>query len=142
MKGKAMEKGILFRTESDKTIEGFIEALVKNGPEFNFNVRHVLNVGEDYKRHGVEVAEGFRLFQVILCNFERSYQTVHEDPVKAAILLPPKQMSVYSRDGKTVIDYLPFTQDFIAQALPEHKKFQEKLAETCRKIIRLIEKSR
>ncbi len=137
-----MSEGILFKTESDKTIEGFIEDLRKNAPEFNFGVRHVLNVGKDYKDHGVEVDEEFQLFQVILCNYERSYQTVRGNPEKAAVLLPPKQMAVYRRDGKTVINYLPFTSDFIAQALPEQKKFSERLAETCQKIIRLIEKSR
>ena len=136
-----MEKGILFKTESDKTIEGFIEDLKKNAPEFNFKVRHVLDVGEDYRRHGVAVEEGFQLFQVILCNFKRSYQTVHGNPETAAVILPPKQMAVFKQNGKTVINYLPFTGEFIAQALPENKKLQEGLVKTCLKIIRLIEKS-
>ena len=137
-----MEKRILFRAESEKTIERFIEDLKKNAPEFDFKVRHVLNVGEDYRRHGVEVEEGFQLFQVILCNFKRSYQTVHKTPETAAVILPPKQMAVYQHHGKTVINYLLFTEEFIAQALPENKKIQEGLAKTCLKIIKLIEKSK
>ncbi len=134
-----MKEGILFRAVSDKTVEEFVEDLKKKAPAFNFGVRHVLNMGEEYRKQGVDVSEGFQLFQVIICSFERSYQTIQEDPEKAAVVLAPKQMAVYRRNGKTVIDYLPLTRDFIAQALPTKKKFQERLASTCQKIIKLIE---
>ncbi len=136
-----MQKSILFKTESEKPIERFIEDLKQNAPEFNFTVRHVLDMAEEYRRHGVEVEDGFQLYQVIICNFKRSYQTIQKDSERAAVLLPPKQMSVYRQNGKTVINYLPFTEEIIAMALPGQEEFQKRLAKTCRNIIELIKKS-
>ncbi len=136
-----MKESILFTAESEKTLEEFIESLKKNAPSYNFTLRHVLDMTEEYRQHGVDVEEGFHLLQVIVCNFERSYPTVLKDPKRAAVILPPKQMAVYRRDGKTIIHYMPFTSDIIARALPEDPMLQDRLAKACRNIIELIKAS-
>jgi hypothetical protein len=56
-------------------------------------------------------------------------------------LLQPKQIIVYGDKGGTVINYLPFTREFVAQALPEDEKIQESLPNSCQKVIELIQKT-
>jgi len=130
-----------FKAESEKSIREFIESLRENAPKFNFIVRHVLNMNEEYKKNGVDVDEGFKLFQIILCNPEKSYKTVKRNFETAAVLLPPKQFVVYDNKGVTVVNYLYFTKEFIAQALPNDEKLQNNLPNSCQRIIRLIEAS-
>ena len=134
-----MEKNIPFTAKSDKSIEEFIETLKEKAPEFNFAVRHVFDMAEEYRQHGVNVEEGFRLFHVVVCNFNRSYETILKHPEWSAVLYPPKFFTVTEQEGKTYIYYLPFTQDFIAQALPGEEKFPGRLAGACQKIIQMIQ---
>jgi len=61
---------------------------------------------------------------------------------RASVLLQPKQIIAYTEKGVTTINYLPFTKDFIKQALPEDEEFQQSLPESCQRIIRLIEASK
>jgi len=136
-----MSEWILFSTESDKPIETVIENLKKNAPEYGFKVRHVLNLGEEYRANGAEVDDGFQIYQVIVCSFKRSYQAVKANNARAAVLLLPKQMVVYTKNGKTVVNYLPLPEDFIVRVLPGDKDFPERLAKACEKITRLIKNS-
>lgn len=136
-----MSDKILLTAESDKSIEDVIKNLKKNAPEYGFQVRHILNLGEEYRANGAEVDEGFQIYQIIICSFKRSYQAVKTNNERAIVLLLPKQMVVYNKNGKTVVNYLPFPEDFIAQALPDDGDFPERLAKTCRKITRMIEAS-
>jgi uncharacterized protein (DUF302 family) len=136
-----MKEKLLHTVESNKTIAEVIESLKKNAPDYGFKVRHVLNLGDEYRANGAEVEDGFQIFQVIVCSFIRSYQAVKKNPERAAVLLPPKQMVLYNEDGKTIINYLPFTGEFIARALPDDGEFPERLAGACQKIAKLIEAS-
>ena len=136
-----MEERLLFTAESDRPIEEVIDNLRKNAPDYGFKVRHVLNLGEEYRANGAEVDKGFRIFQVIVCSFKPSYQAVKANHERAAVLLPPKQMVLYTKNGKTVVNYLPFPEDFIARALPGDGEFSQRLAAACGKITRLIEAS-
>ncbi|MCD6079900.1 MAG: hypothetical protein J7J54_00435 [Candidatus Omnitrophica bacterium] len=136
-----MENKGLFKIESKKSIPEFIESFKENAPKFNFGVRYVFDMKKEYKEHNVDVDENFELYQIILCNFERSYKTMKRNIETAPVLLQPKQVVVYNNKGVTTIYYLPFTKEFIAQALPDDEKLQESLPNSCQKIIRLIEAS-
>jgi len=136
-----LKEGVLFSATTAKSIPGFIKSLKENAPEFNFGIRHIFDMREDYKNRGIEVDEGFQAYQVVACNFAGSYKSMQKNINRAAVLLEPKQIIVYTNKGKTSIDYLPFTREFIKQALPEDEKFAQGLEEACQKIIRLIRAS-
>lgn len=78
----------------------------------------------------------------MVCNYGRSYKSIKKNIERAAVLLQPKQIMVYTKDGETIVNYLPFKTDFIKQALPEDNRFQESLPESCQRIIDLIDSSR
>ena len=46
-----MENKGLFKIESKKSIPEFIESFKENAPKFNFGVRYVFNMKEEYERH-------------------------------------------------------------------------------------------
>jgi len=77
-----------------------------------------------------------------VCNYERSYKSMSSNMKRAAVLLQPKQIIAYTEKGVTTINYLPFTKEFIKQALPQDDTFQQSLPESCQRIIRLIETSK
>jgi uncharacterized protein (DUF302 family) len=136
-----MNEKLLLTFESDKSIEEIIENLKAKAPDYGFKVRLVMDLGSEYQANGAEVEDGFQIFQVIVCSFTRSYQAVKKNPERAAVLLPPKQMVLYNKNGKTIVNYLPFTHDYIARALPEDDEFPDRLARACQKIAKLIEAS-
>jgi hypothetical protein len=57
---------------------------------------------------------------------------------RAAVLLQPKQITVYSRAGKTVVNYAPVSARCIQELLPEDSGFQESLNASCVKIVDMI----
>lgn len=136
------EKG-LFTVRSNKSIEAFHESLREKAPEFDFQVRHVLAMHEEYKEHGLEIEDNFELYQVIICNFARSYGAIKKNPDRAAVLLQPKMIIVYpAKDGDgCVINYAPYSRAIVKEILPEDEAFQGSLPESCGKIIKLIEAS-
>ena len=137
-----MEPTCLHRTTSLKSVQEFIESLKENAQKFNLGVRHVFDMREEYGNQNVDVDDDFELYQIVVCNYERSYKSMKENRERAAVLLQPKQIIAYSEKGVTTVNYLPFTKDFIKQALPQDDGFQESLPESCQKVIKLIEASK
>jgi uncharacterized protein (DUF302 family) len=139
---KEVENRNFFTTTSEKTIQDFIESLRENAPRFNFGVRRVFDMREEYRKQNVNVDDDFELYQIMVCNYERSYKSMSSNMERAAVLLQPKQIVAYTEKGVTTINYLPFTKEFIKQAMPQDHGFHESLSESCQKIIKLIEVSK
>ena len=139
---KEVKNRNFFTTTSEKSIQDFIESVKENAPRFNFGVRRVFDMREEYRKQNVNVDDDFELYQIIVCSFERSYKSMSSNMERAAVLLQPKQIVAYIEKGVTTINYLPFTKEFIKQALPQDDRFQESLPESCQRIIRLIETSK
>jgi len=139
---KEMENRNFFTTTSEKSIQNFIESVKENAPRFNFGVRSVFDMREEYRKQNVNVDDDFRLYQIIVCNYERSYKSMRKNTERAAVLLQPRQIIAYTEKGVTTINYLPFTNEFIKQALPQDDGFQQSLPESCQRIVRLIEVSK
>jgi len=139
---KEMENRNFFTTTSEKSIQNFIESVKENAPGFNFGVRRVFDMGEEYRRQNVDVDDDFELYQIIVCNYERSYKSMSSNMERAAVLLQPKQIVAYTGKGVTTVNYLLFTKEFIKQALPQDDGFQQSLPESCQRIVRLIEVSK
>ena len=136
-----MDNKGLFKIKTSKSVQEFILSFKKNAPQFNFGVRYIFDMKKEYKEHNVDVDENFELYQIILCNFERSYKTIKRNIETAAVLLQPKQVVVCNSKGITTVYYLPFTKEFITYALPDDEKLQEGLPSSCQRIIKTIEAS-
>lgn len=139
---KEMENRNFFTTTSEKAIQDFVESVEVNAPRFNFGVRYVFDTREEYRKQNVNVDDDFQSYQIMVCNYERSYKSMSSNMERAAVLLQPKQIIVYTEKGLTTVNYLPFTKEFIKQALPQDEEFQQSLPESCQRIIKLIEISK
>ncbi|ODS35471.1 hypothetical protein BEH94_06510 [Candidatus Altiarchaeales archaeon WOR_SM1_SCG] len=130
----------LYKTTTQKTPDEFIGDFKQNAKSQGFIVRKVFNMMEEFKSHGVEVDEKCEFHSIMVCNPQKAYKSIRENPIRGAILLPPKQVVVYKDDeGKTNIAYLALGTRIVSELLPEDKKFQKGLPESCEKIIKLID---
>ncbi len=94
----------------------------------------------DFKGHGVEVAEDFEYYSVMICNPQKAYESIRGSAVRGAVLLPPKQVAVYSEtEGETTIAYEAPDMERLEKIMPNDVKFQEGLYASGQKIIELID---
>jgi len=139
---KEVENRNLFTTTSKKSMQDFIDSVKENAPRFNFGVRHVFDMREEYGNQNVNVDDDFRLYQIIVCNYVKSYKSMSKNIERAAVLLQPKQIVAYTEKGVTTINYLPFTKEIVEGALPQDEEFRQSLPESCKRIVKLIEASK
>ncbi len=135
-----MENAYLYRTKSSKSVQDFIGSLKENASKFDYYVRYVFNKRQEYEQRGINVDDNFNAFQLMLCSF--NYKGLQQNIERLAVLLLPKQVVVYSKEGVTNILYLPFSEEFIREALPEDEKFAVNQSKACQRIIKLIEASK
>ena len=134
-----MDDGRLYSAQTSKTAESFIKAVRENVSEFGFGIRAVFDLKKMYEEQGVEVAEDFEAYSILLCNFQRSYISMRRNPKRAAVLLLPKQIVVRDNGDGVIVEYLPFSRSQILAALPEDESFADSLHKSCQKIVRLID---
>lgn len=134
-----MEKEFLFKTKSSKSAQEFIDSIKSNALQFDYYVRHVFNKREEYEKRGSKVDDHFNAYQVMMCAF--NYKGLQKNINRLAVLLPPKQIAVYSEGGITTIAYLPFSEEFIRKVLPGDEEFAINQSKACQRIIKLIESS-
>jgi len=135
-----MENSYLFRANSSKSVQDFIESLKENASKFDYYVRYVFNKRQEYEQRGISVDDHFNAYQVMLCSF--NYKGLQKNIERLAVLLLPKQVVVYSKEGVTTILYLPFSEEFIREVLPEDEQFAVNQSKACQRIIKLIEVSK
>ena len=135
-----MENTYLFRAESSKSVQDFIESLKGNASKFDYYVRYVFDKRQEYEQRGISVDDHFNAYQVMVCSF--NYKGLQKNIERLAVLLLPKQIVVYSKAGVTTILYLPFSEEFIREILPEDEEFAVNQTKACQRIIKLIEASK
>ena len=130
----------MFRVESSKTVQDFIESLKENASKFDYYVRYVFDKRQEYEQRGISVDDHFNAYQIMLCSF--NYKGLQKNIERLAVLLLPKQVVAYGRNGVTNILYLPFSEEFIREVLPEDEEFAVNQSKACQRIIKLIEASK
>lgn len=86
--------------ESNRSPREVIASLRARAESFGFVIRNVYHMKETFEVHGVETAEEFVYYSVMVCNPPRAYPTIRANPLRGAVLLQPKQLVVY-RDPET-----------------------------------------
>ncbi len=134
-----MAAGILFRAQSAKPITALVDVLKEKARQFRFSVREIFDMRHVYGIRGVNVAGDFDVHSIMVCSFEGSYRSILQNPERAAVIFEARQILLYTRDGATIVNYLPFPKDFVKQVLPEDEAFAEGLAKSCQRVIGLME---
>jgi len=133
-----MEKDpLLYEAETSKSIHEFIKSIKQNVSRFNYGVRHIHDLREEYQSKGIDLDGDFEIYQIVVCSF--NYKGLQKNIRRCAVLLAPKQITVFREMGKTIVNYLPFHKSFIQQALPGDEDFAENQSKACQRIVQLIE---
>ena len=130
----------LIKIQTEKTPKEVIEDIKEKASDFNFIIREVFDMAHEFKSHGVKVQDNFVYYSIMLCNPEKAYKSILGNPLRGAVLLPPKQIVIYkNKDSKkTIIAYTAVEETDVKKLLPEDDKFQKGLPESCNNIIKLI----
>ncbi len=129
--------------ESSLSPREVIASLRVHAESFGFVIRNVYDMKETFEEYGVQAAEDFVYYSVMVCNPPRAYATMRENPLRGAVLLQPKQLVVYRdpESGSTQVAYMQLDERTVAEALPEDTQWRDKLPASCRKIAQLIDAS-
>ncbi len=132
----------LIKVSSDKQMDEVIEEIKKEAANFDFIIREIFNMANNFKEHGVEVSKDFKFYSIMLCNPQKAYESINKKPLRGALLLPPKQVVIYpdKENKKTIISYVAIEEKDVKDLYPEDNKFQEGLSISCKKIIELIKR--
>ncbi len=131
---------MLYKKTVNKSIKDTLLEIKKNAKDYGFIIREVFNMAQDFASHGVEVEKGFKYYSVMICNPQKAYESIRESAVRGAVLLPPKQVAVYSEtEGETTIAYEAPDMERLEKIMPDDGKFQEGLYASGQKIIKLID---
>lgn len=128
----------LIRKEFGLGVDEVLDRIKKIAGDFNFIIRDIFNMAQDFKEHGISVNENFIYYSIMLCNPKKAYGGISNSLIRGAVLLPPKQIVIYPEKGKTVVSYVNWEGKDVAEILPQDKGFQEGLSESCDKIEELI----
>jgi len=134
----------LIKIQTEKTPKEVIEDIKEKASDFNFIIREVFDMAHEFKSHGVKVQDNFVYYSIMLCNPEKAYKSMLGNPLRGALLLPPKQVVIYKdeKSGKTIIAYMAIEEIDVKKLLLEDIKFQKGLSESCNEIIKLIKEEK
>ncbi|MEN8190552.1 MAG: DUF302 domain-containing protein [Thermodesulfobacteriota bacterium] len=132
----------LYVTESEKTVQQFVsdfsEIVKKN--EFVVNNSDSMDMKTTFREHGGEVPDNFDLHMMQVCKPTKADKSLTMNPERA--ILMPKFVMVFSKEGKTQVRYLSYSNDDIASMVLEDPKFPESLAQTFSKIRSMIDEAK
>ena len=128
----------LTKVETNKSVDDVIETLKMNVKDFGFMVRNIFNIADEFESYGVNTDKNFKYYSIMICNPSKAYSTIQKNPLRGAVLFPPKQIVIFEENGKTIISYMKLNPEQIKCSLPDDLQFQENLDKTGDKIIELI----
>ncbi len=135
-----MDQSTIYTTKSTKQIETFIidlaETLDRNG--FMIHNRDTMDLANSFKKHAIEVKDGFDLRMIQVCKPEKAAKSLGANPYRATLM--PKFIMVFSEGPVTIVQFLRYGQEEIARLIDD-QDFPASLAETYKKIVEMIDES-
>lgn len=130
----------LVRRETEKSVEEVIARLlaVSAGTGFLIHNEGKMEMANTFGEHGVEVAEGFDLYMIQICNPEKASVSLQKNHERAALI--PKFITVFSQDGKTQVRLLRLEAGLIEDMIGD-KEFATSSAKNYDAIIGLVDKA-
>jgi uncharacterized protein (DUF302 family) len=130
----------LVSRETEKSVEDVIAGLlaVSVGTGFMVHNEDKMEMANTFGIHGVEVAEGFDLHMVQICNPEKAAPSLQKNHERAALI--PKFVTVFSQNGKTQIRLLRLEPALIEELIQD-KDFAASSSKNYDAIIALVDKA-
>ena len=135
-----MKKDNLYATETGKSNKEFVESLAGIAAKYGFVIHNEdqMDMAQSFGSHGVDVAEGFDLHMIQVCKPEKAANSLSMNPERAVLM--PKFIMTFSKNGKTQVRFLRFSEENIRNIVDDDK-FPVSLNETYKKIVEMIEEA-
>jgi uncharacterized protein (DUF302 family) len=127
----------IFRAESSKPLDDFIASLATTASRRGFFIHNEskMDMARTFGQHGFTMAADFDLHMIQICKPEKAANSLSRNPERAVLM--PKFVVVFSRDGRTFIRFLRYTQLMVAELIDDDD-FPESLAKSFDEIIAMI----
>ena len=135
-----MQADNLYSTQTDKSTTQFVKDLTTAAEKYGFIIHNenTMEMARSFGRHGVEVADSFDLHMIQLCKPEKAAQSLGANPERAVLM--PKFIMTFTKDGKTQIRFLRFSENNI-RSVVDDDQFPGSLAQTYDLIEKMIEEA-
>ena len=109
----------IFRCETDKPVAQFVRDLGVAAAEKGFLIHNEdkMEMVHTFGRHGVEVAAGFDLHMLQICNPQKAAASMQQNLERAPLI--PKFIIVFTKDGKTCVRMLRISAQLTATLLDD-----------------------
>ena len=136
-----MQKDNVYGTETEKSNKAFVEDLGRIARKKGFTIHNEekMEMAHAFGIHGIKVAEDFDLHMIQLCKPEKAAKSLAANPERA--ILMPKFIMTFSKNGKTQIRFLKFSEENIRNVVDDDL-FPASLQETYGAIISMIEEAK
>jgi uncharacterized protein (DUF302 family) len=109
----------ILRHDTDKPLSQFVADLAAAARDKGFLIHNEdkMEMSHTFGRHGVEVAEGFDLHMIQICNPGKAAASMQRNPERAPLI--PKFIIAFTRDGKTCVRMLRISSGLTAALLDD-----------------------
>jgi uncharacterized protein (DUF302 family) len=133
-----MDRTSIYTTRTGKSLPVFIDDLdqIMRQRGFFIHNRENIDMAASFAKHDLELEPGFDLHMIQICKPGKAAFSLGKNPRRATLM--PKFITVFSEEGRTVIQFLMHGRKDI-ERLVDDRDFPDSLADTYRTIIDLIE---
>jgi uncharacterized protein (DUF302 family) len=135
-----MDRANIYIAETGKSVAKFASDFTSVVQKYGFIVNNVdtMNMAENFVSHGAEVGDGFDLHMIQVCKPAKAAPSLSGNPERSVLM--PKFVMAFSKNGKTQIRYLSYSEADI-RAVVDDDVFPGALAESFAKIRSMIDEA-
>lgn len=128
----------IFRAESSKSVDDFVASLATAASRRGFFIHNEskMDMARTFGQHGVAVAADFDLHMIQVCKPGKAAGSLSRNPERAVLM--PKFVVVFSREGRTLIRFLRYSRQMVAELIDDDE-FPESLANSFDEITAMIQ---
>lgn len=130
----------IFRAESSKSVDDFVASLATTASRRGFFIHNEskMDMARSFGQRGVTVAADFDLHMIQVCKPGKAAGSLSHNPERAVLM--PKFIVVFSREGRTLIRFLRYSQQMVADLINDDE-FTESLAKSFDEITAMIQEA-
>ncbi len=130
----------IYKNQTNKPLAQFITDFTANVTTRGFLIHNAdkMSMAAIFGHHNIASPDGFDLHMLQLCKPEKASKSLFKNPERSVLM--PKFVMLFTKEGKTQIRFLYYSQDAVRSILDD-EEFPQSLDESYKTIIAMIEDS-
>jgi len=135
-------KNDLYITDTDNSVKQFVSDFADTVKKYGFVINNLssMDMKKTFREHGGAVPDNFDLHMIQICKPTKADKSLTMNPERS--ILMPKFVMVFSKDEKTQIRYLSYSNADIEELILGDLKFPESVSQTFAKIRSMIDEAK